>query len=200
MRKKFVAGNWKMNKTVADAKALVADLIPGLAPFAGIELAVCPPFTALAPLNEMLKDTNIGLGAQNIFWETSGAYTAEIAPPMVAELCQYVIIGHSERRQYFGETDETVNRRVKAALEVGLTPIVCIGETLEENQAGLTRDTVSRQVRNGLANLTPEQAQGILTTVWDAGAPISGMIRALHLLEVTPAYARDIFTCEFESQ
>ena len=108
-----------MNKTVAEAQALVTDLIPGLEPLTSIDRVLCPPFTALHPLSEMLKETHIGLGAQNLYWETSGAYTAEVAPPMVAELCQYVIIGHSERRQYFGETDEMVNKRVKAALAVG---------------------------------------------------------------------------------
>ena len=176
MRRKFVAGNWKMHKTAAQAKALVADLIPGLAPLTGIDLAVCPPFTALYPVSEMLQDTNIAVGAQNLFWETSGAYTAEIAPPMVAELCTYVIIGHSERRQYFGETDETVNKRVRAALEAGLTPIVCIGETLEENQSGQTEAVVSRQVRGGLAGLSPEDAAKLVIAyepVWAIGTGLA---------------------------
>ena len=176
MRKKFVAGNWKMNKTVAEAQSLVADLIPGLEPLTGIDLAVCPPFTALYPLAEMLRDTNIGLGAQNLFWEASGAYTAEIAPSMVAELCTYVILGHSERRQYFGETDETVNKRLRAALDVGLIPIVCIGETLEENQSGQTAAVVSRQVRGGLADLTLEEAAKLVIAyepVWAIGTGLA---------------------------
>ncbi|HBX69074.1 MAG TPA: triose-phosphate isomerase [Chloroflexi bacterium] len=176
MRKKFVAGNWKMNKTVAEAQALATELIPGLAPLTSIERVLCPPFTALHPLAGMLQNTGIGLGAQNLYWETSGAYTAEVAPPMVAELCQYVIIGHSERRQYFGETDETVNKRVKAALAIGLTPIVCIGETLEENQAGKTAEIVSRQVRGGLADLTPPEGAKLVVAyepVWAIGTGLA---------------------------
>jgi triosephosphate isomerase len=176
MRKKIVAGNWKMNKTVAEARQLVSELIPGLVAVKGIDRVLCPPFTALYPIAEMLKGTEIGLGAQNLFWEASGAYTAEVAPDMVAELCQYVIIGHSERRQYFGETDEMVNKRVKAALGIGLNPIVCIGETLEENQAGKTADVVARQVRDGLADLTPEDGSKLVVAyepVWAIGTGLA---------------------------
>jgi triosephosphate isomerase len=124
----------------------------------------------------MLEGTEIGLGAQNLFWEASGAYTAEIAPTMVAELCDYVIIGHSERRQYFGETDENVNKRVKAALKIGLIPIVCIGETLAENQSGKTTEVVSRQIRNGLADLTPEEGAKLVIAyepVWAIGTGLA---------------------------
>jgi triosephosphate isomerase (TIM) len=176
MRKKIVAGNWKMNKTVAEAQQLVTELIPGLDAIKEIDRVLCTPFTALYPIGEMLKGTEIGLGAQNLFWEASGAYTAEVAPNMVAELCNYVIIGHSERRQYFGETDETVNKRVKAALEIGLNPIVCIGETLEENQAGKTAEVVSRQVRGGLADLTPEDGAKLVVAyepVWAIGTGLA---------------------------
>jgi triosephosphate isomerase len=176
MRRKFVAGNWKMNKTVAEAQQLVKDLIPSLGDLSTIDRVVCPPFTALYPVGELLKGSEIGLGAQNLFWEASGAYTAEVAPSMVAELCQYVIIGHSERRQYFGETEETVNKRVKAALVIGLTPIVCIGETLEENQAGRTADVVSRQVRGGLADLSPEEGAKLVVAyepVWAIGTGLA---------------------------
>lgn len=165
-----------MNKTVAEAQQLVKDLIPGLGELTTIDRLVCPPFTALYPVAELLKGTGIGLGAQNLFWETSGAYTAEVAPPMVAELCDYVIIGHSERRQYFGETDETVNQRLKAALAVGLNPIVCIGETLEENQNGKTAEVVARQVRGGLADLTPEEGAKLVVAyepVWAIGTGLA---------------------------
>jgi triosephosphate isomerase len=176
MRKKIVAGNWKMNKTVAEAQQLVSELIPGLDAIKGVDRVLCPPFTALYPIGEMLKGTEIGLGAQNLFWEASGAYTAEVAPAMVAELCQYVIIGHSERRQYFGETDEMVNKRVKAALKAGLNPIVCIGETLDENRAGKTADVVDRQVRGGLADLTPEEGAKLVVAyepVWAIGTGLA---------------------------
>jgi triosephosphate isomerase len=153
MRRPIVAGNWKMFKTVAEARQLVAELVPGLMAVNGVEKILCPPFTALMAVRALLEGSNIGLGAQNMHWETSGAFTGEVAPPMVAELCQYVILGHSERRTYFGETDETVNRKVKAAFTHGLTPIVCIGETLIENEAGMTEEVVSRQVNNGLAGI-----------------------------------------------
>src|SRR5512146_347340 len=132
MRKPFVAGNWKMNKTAEQARLLVADLLPGLQSVPTVERVLCPPATSLMALKAMLTGTEIGLGAQNLHWEASGAFTGELAPAMVKEFCQYVIIGHSERRQYFGETDASVNKKVKAALAIGLVPIVCIGETLAE--------------------------------------------------------------------
>ena len=153
MRTPFVAGNWKMFKTVAEARHLVSELVPGLQAIQGVEKVLCPPFTALLAVGALLEGTDIGLGAQNIHWEVSGAFTGEISPAMVAELCSYVIIGHSERRKYFGETDETVNRKVQAALTHGLTPIVCVGETLEENEGGRTGEVVSRQVRQGFAGI-----------------------------------------------
>lgn len=154
MRTPFVAGNWKMYKTVAEARHLISELVPGLQSIAGVQKVICPPFTDLLAAAALLEGTDIGLGAQNLFWEPSGAYTGEISPLMLAELCQYVIIGHSERRQYFGETDETVNRKVQAALSHGLTPIVCVGETLEEYEANVTADVVSRQIHEGLSGLS----------------------------------------------
>lgn len=176
MRKKFVAGNWKMNNTVAEARQLATELILSLKPLDGIDRAVCSPYTSLPMLAALLEDSGIGLGAQNLYWEEKGAYTGEVAPAMVAELCQYVIIGHSERRQYFGETDETVNKKVKAALAHGLTPIVCIGESLEENQAGKTAEVVSRQVRGGLADLTPEEGTKLVVAyepIWAIGTGLA---------------------------
>lgn len=154
----FVAGNWKMFKTIAEARHLVSGMVPGLQALSGVEKVLCPPFTALLAVRALLEGTDIGLGAQNMHWETSGAFTGEISPPMVAELCQYVIIGHSERRAYFGETDLTVNAKTRAALGVGLIPIVCVGETLEENEAGQTEKVVTRQVKAGLADLVLEAA------------------------------------------
>lgn len=172
MRKPFVAGNWKMNKSVEQARALIADLLPGLQAVGSVERVLCPPFIALGAAADLLKDSGVGLGAQNLHWEASGAYTGEVSPAMVKELCDYVIIGHSERRAYFGETDETVNRKVKAALAIGLTPIVCVGETLAENEAGQTSAVISRQMLDGLKDLTPEQGAALVIAyepVWAIG-------------------------------
>jgi triosephosphate isomerase (TIM) len=153
MRKPFVAGNWKMFKTVAEARQLVSELITGINSMQGVEKVLCPPFTALLAIAALLEGTDIGLGAQNMHWEASGAYTGEVAPPMIAELCKYIIVGHSERRAYFGETDETVNQKLRSALAHGLTPILCVGETLEENEAARTEEVVTRQVRQGLTGI-----------------------------------------------
>jgi len=153
MRTPFVAGNWKMYNTIAEARHLVSEMVPGLQAIAGVDKVLCPPFTSLLAVRALLEGTDIGLGAQNIHWEPSGAFTGEISPSMVSELCNYVIIGHSERRAYFGETDETVNKKVHAAIAHGLTVILCVGETLVENEAGQTAEVVSRQVRKGLNGL-----------------------------------------------
>jgi len=176
MRKKFIAGNWKMNKTNAEARVLLEGLVPMLGFIDAVEIAVCPPYTALSMVAEMLSGTNILVGAQNMHWEDSGAFTGEIAPTMLAEVCKYVILGHSERRQYFGETDETVNLKVKAALAQDLVPIVCVGETLDENKANLTGDIVSRQVRQGLANLGPEDGAKLVIAyepIWAIGTGLA---------------------------
>ncbi len=153
MRKPFVAGNWKMNKTIADARQLVSEIVPALQNLPGVEKVLCPPFTDLLAVAALIEGTDIGLGAQNMHWEVGGAFTGEISPLMVVELCRYIIIGHSERRALFGETDETVNRKVKAAFEHGLTPIVCVGETLEEYENGETAMVVARQTSQGLKDL-----------------------------------------------
>jgi triosephosphate isomerase (TIM) len=172
MRKPFVAGNWKMNKTGAEARALIAEMLPELQSVSSIDRAVCPPFPYLMSLSAMLTGSGVGLGAQNLFWEASGAYTGEVSPAMVAEFCQYVIIGHSERRAYFGETDETVNRKVKAAFANNLLPIVCVGETLAENESGQTANVVNRQVTEGLKGLDVAQAGNLVIAyepVWAIG-------------------------------
>ncbi len=172
MRKIFVAGNWKMNKTIAEAKDLVKAMLPELEKIENVDKAVCPSYLAVPAVAELCKGTSLKVGAQNLFWEPNGAYTAEVAPEMVAEVCDYVIVGHSERRKYFGETDETVNKRLKAALDVGLKVIVCVGETLEENEAGKTEDVVSRQIKQGLADITEAQAADITIAyepVWAIG-------------------------------
>ncbi|MEW6716351.1 MAG: triose-phosphate isomerase [Chloroflexota bacterium] len=149
----MVAGNWKMNNTVSMSGKLVSELLPRIGPIDNVEKVLCPPYPALFAVSTMLEGTDIGLGAQNMHWEASGAFTGEISPAMVAELCDYVIIGHSERRTYFGETDEAVHRKVQAALEIGLVPIVCVGELLEEREAGRTAEVVRRQVNEGLSGI-----------------------------------------------
>ena len=158
MRRPAVVGNWKMNKTVAEAAELARALVAELQSITGVERALCPPFVALTTVAPLLAGTGIGLGAQNMHWEKSGAFTGEISPAMLVGLCQYAIIGHSERRQFFGETDENVNKKVKAALAHDLIPIICVGENLAENEAGQTSAVVTRQTRGAYADLSAEEA------------------------------------------
>jgi triosephosphate isomerase len=172
MRTPFVAGNWKMNKTIAEARALVSGMSMELNRIKGVEKVLCPPFMALFPVAALLAGTDIGLGAQNMHWEAKGAFTGEVAGDMVAEFCKYVIIGHSERRTYFGETDESVNKKTGAAKTNHLVPIVCVGETLAEYEAGRTAEVVTRQVRAGLKGLNPEFAKQVVIAyepVWAIG-------------------------------
>ena len=162
-----------MYKTVSEAIAFVRELKDSLAGFGGVEVVVCPPFTALALVAEALRGTDIAVGAQDVYWEDKGAFTGEISPVMLKDAgCRYVIIGHSERRQFFGETSEAVNRKVKAVFSHGLTPIMCVGEMLEEREAGITEKVVRTQTEAGLAGLTPEQAAGMVIAyepVWAIG-------------------------------
>lgn len=146
MRIPMIAGNWKMNTTVTEAVALVKEMRPELDRIDNVDKVICPPFVSLAAVKELLKGSSINLGAQNLYFEEKGAYTGEISPLMLAELCQFVIIGHSERRQYFNETVEMVGKKVKAALKVGLKPILCVGETLKENEAGKTEEVLTGQL------------------------------------------------------
>ncbi len=163
MRKPIVAGNWKMNKTVADALKLVDEIKAQLKDEQKVDVVLCPPFTALAAVGQAIQGTKIDLGAQNMHTEKSGAYTGEIAADMLKDLgCHYVILGHSERRQYFKEADAFVNKKAKAALAAGLIPIVCVGEQLAERESGWTEAVVGTQVRGSLAGLT---ANDMLKTV-----------------------------------
>jgi triosephosphate isomerase len=153
MRKPLIAGNWKMNTTLSEAMVLVKKMRPDLERIKDVEKVICPPFISLAPIKKLIEGSSIKLGAQNIYFEEKGAYTGEISPLMLAELCEFVIIGHSERRQYFKETGEIIDKKVRAALKVGLKPILCIGETLEENEAGKTEEVLKKQLSSPSAQI-----------------------------------------------
>lgn len=172
MRTPLVAGNWKMNGTVAQARELVFEMNAGLRVIAGVEKVICPPFPSLVAVSALLAGTDIGLGAQNMHWEQKGAYTGEISPGMVREFCTHVILGHSERRALFGDTDQGVNRKVRAAQAADLTPIVCVGETLEQYEAGRTAEVVGGQLRASLAELDRSWAPRLVIAyepVWAIG-------------------------------
>lgn len=173
MRKPVIAGNWKMHKTSAEARAFFRAL-KAAKETKGVETVICAPFTALPALVEAAKDSGIGIGAQNMHWEEKGAFTGEISPVMLKDLgVQYVILGHSERRSYFAETDETVNKKVHAAFAHDLIPIVCVGETLEEREAGQTKQVVGQQVEKALAGLASEQVKRVIIAyepVWAIGS------------------------------
>lgn len=172
MRKPIIAGNWKMNMTPSEAIQLVEELIP-LVNDAACEVVICPPFVDIPSVAQMLVGTNIGLGAQNVHFEAKGAYTGEISAPMLKELgVQYIIIGHSERREYFAETDETVNKKVKVALENGFVPIMCCGETLEQRESGVTEAFISGQIKAGLAGLSADDVKKTVVAyepIWAIG-------------------------------
>jgi len=153
MRIPMIAGNWKMNTTVSEATKLAKTLQGELDKIINVDKVICPPFVSLAPVGELIKGSSIKLGAQNLYFAEKGAYTGEISPLMLADLCEFVIIGHSERRQYFNETGEVVNKKIVAALKVGLKPILCIGERLEENEAGKTEEVVTEQLMSSLTGI-----------------------------------------------
>lgn len=173
MRKPIIAGNWKMHKTAGEGVILVQELNALTNAVNDVEIVVCPPFTALTAIAAAVARTNIGLGAQNMHWEEKGAFTGEIAPGMLKDIgCTHVIIGHSERRQYFAETDQTVNNKLKAALKAGLKPIMCVGEALVDREANATERVVGAQVKGGLEGLSAQQVAGLVIAyepIWAIG-------------------------------
>ena len=191
----LIAGNWKMHKTVDEAVDMLVQLKELIKDVEDVEAAVCPPFTALYSVGKVLSGTNIGLGAQNCYWEEKGAFTGEIAPPMLKEIgCQYCIIGHSERRQYFGETDENINKKATALYKVGILPIICCGETLEQREKGVTMKVVENQVRTCLAGLPADKVVETVIAyepVWAIG---TGKTATPDQAQEVHAFIRNILT------
>lgn len=173
MRKKIIAGNWKMNKTVAEAESLSAAIQRELESETKVDVVLCPPFTAIAAVSQEVSGSQIAVGAQNMHHEASGAYTGEISAEMLREqFCRYVILGHSERRQYFAETDASVNKKTHAALAAGLKPIVCVGETLEEREADKIEEVITTQINGGLEGVSAADLRNVVVAyepVWAIG-------------------------------
>ncbi len=172
MRTPIIAGNWKMHKTISEAIQLAHAICNESASIKGVDVVLCTPFTSLSAVKNITENTNVGLAAQNMYWAEQGAFTGEVSPTMVAELCDYVILGHSERRQFFGETDEGVNKKIKAALAHNLIPIVCVGENLEQNEAGETSEFVGGQVKAAFAGLSAEDTGKVIVAyepIWAIG-------------------------------
>ena len=197
MKNKIIAGNWKMNNNRVQAEALITELIPLVANTKNTVI-ICVPFTDLCKAVKLTKGTNIHVGAQNCHWKESGAYTGEIAPSMLTEIgVEYVVIGHSERRSYFGETDETVLLRTKAALAAGLKPIVCIGETLDERNSGNMEKVLSRQVLEGFKDITADELKNIIVAyepVWAIG---TGVTATDDQANDAIAYVRSVFANKY---
>ncbi len=173
MRKPIIGGNWKMNKTLKEAIDLAEELVLSLKDYDPVEVVIFPPFTCLHEVHKIVEGTSIGLGAQNMFWEEKGAYTGEISPSMLVDVgCSYVILGHSERRNYFKETDAEINKKIKAALKFDLTPVVCVGEKLEERKKGLAEKVVESQLKGCFSGLDPSQIERVVIAyepVWAIG-------------------------------
>ena len=194
----FIAGNWKMNETIAEAIALVEALKAEIQGVSGVDIAVAPTFTALDRVAGAVKGSNIQLAAQNVHWEKSGAFTGEIAPAMLSEIgCAWAIIGHSERRQFFGETDEGVNKRARAAIANGIGAIVCVGETLDEREAGKTLEVVGRQVTEGLKGMSAEDSRLLVIAyepVWAIG---TGTVATTAQAQEVHAHIRQLLKAQF---
>jgi len=177
MRKRIVAGNWKMNMNNKEAQALAKDVAKVLGNVTDVDVVLCPTFTSISAVADSIEGSSLGLGAQNMHWEEKGAYTGEISANMLLTAgCRFVILGHSERRSYFGETDETVNRKLKSAIKAGLTPIVCVGETQEERESGVTEKIIETQVRGALEGVASADFDGAVVAyepVWAIGTGLT---------------------------
>lgn len=200
-RKPMVAANWKMNKTAFEARELTQALLPELKKIEAVDIVLCPPFTNLSLVCEQIAETDLKLGAQNMHWQEKGAFTGEISASMLTDFCDYVILGHSERRQMFGETNETVNKKAHTALAHDLKPIICVGESLEQNQAGETAQVVETQCRESLQDITPEQAQNIVIAyepVWAIGTGLAATPEGANEVhrDVIRPVLRDLFGAE----
>ncbi len=195
MNRPIIAGNWKMNMAIEEGRQLASRMKPGLEEVDDVNTVLCPPFTALPAVGEVLRGSSVALGAQDMYHEMSGAYTGEVSPAMLAELCRFVIIGHSERRQLFGETDDSVSKKVEAALEVGLRPIVCVGERLEERDGGLAESVVQDQIGLGLERVaTTEDLVLAYEPVWAIG---TGKAATSQDAQVMMAHIRGLLAVRF---
>lgn len=170
MRNPFIAANWKLNKTISETQEFISGLIPAVKDLSDVDIVIAPPFTSLSAAAEKLKGTNVTLAAQNVFYEEKGAYTGEISPLMLIDIgCKYVIVGHSERRQYFNDTDDIVNKKIKAAKKAGLGVVFCIGESLDNREAGKTFDVLNREIEKGLNGIDPEDMVIAYEPIWAIG-------------------------------
>jgi len=170
MRKPFIAANWKMNKTISETQEFIYNFIPEVKDTSDVDIVLAPPFTSLTAAAEKLEGTNVTLAAQDVFYEEKGAYTGEVSPLMLIDIgCKYVIVGHSERRQYFNETDGIVNKKIKAAKKAGLRIIFCIGESLKEREAGKTFEILQREIEEGLNGIGPEDIVAAYEPIWAIG-------------------------------
>ena len=204
-QKPFIAGNWKMHKTIPEALDLVRALEEKSSELEEVQLVVIPPFPSLSEVRKEIQGTSIGLGAQNIFWEEKGAYTGEVSPLMLKDTgCQYVVVGHSERRQYFGETDGTVNKKIKSVLAHGMVPIVCVGETLEERKKGETIKKVETQITEGFKEMSEEEISRIIIAyepIWAIGTGLTATpsqaeeVHSFIREKLVEGYGKEIASC-----
>jgi len=201
MRIPVIAGNWKMNKNIVESVSLVKELKDFVRGIEGVDIVVCPPFTSLWVVKEIINGTNIHLGAQNMFWEIKGAFTGETSPPMIKDVgCEYVILGHSERRQYFKETSEEVSRKTEAALSVNLTPIVCVGENLEEKESGKTESIIEQEIKVLFSKIDSTLAARIIIAyepIWAIGTGRSSSSQDANLII---KFIRELFSSKYGSK